>query len=452
MMSGGHGMHGDLPPLPPLIQPEPAGALRAPPTARDENADPAIVEINLTAAPATVAYLDGRPTSAWAYNGSIPGPTIEANKGDEIIVHFTNDLAEPTTIHWHGLRVPNDMDGAGRLTQPIPPGGRFDYRFIVPDAGLFWYHPHVRSNVQVEKGLYGAIVVRDPQEPALDAAAERVLVLDDILVDPASGVVEDQLDMRGMMMGREGNLLLVNGQPSNREIAVAPGERTRLRLVNTATARFFSLRLEGGTMVQIGTDGGLLPAPSARSSILLVPGERADVVVETTTGATLRSVGYERAMGAGAGPAADLARFVTSGTPMTPRPLPAVLRTIDVLAPMGHVTTSRLGERMAHHAWLFTINDRTFPDVPPVAGSLGTKASWTITNESEMDHPFHLHGFFFQRLGVPEWEDTVDVPALSSVDIVVDLASRPGAAGDWMYHCHILEHAERGMMGTLTLQ
>ena len=87
-----------------------------------------------------------------------------------------------------------------------------------------------------------------------------------------------------------------------------------------------------------------------------------------------------------------------------------------------------------------------------MAGSLGTKASWTITNESEMDHPFHLHGFFFQRLGMPEWEDTVDVPALSSVDIVVDLASRPGAAGDWMYHCHILEHAERGMMGTLTLQ
>jgi len=452
MMPGGHGTHADLPPLPPLVQPEPNGDVPVPETARDENPDPAIVEVSLAAAPTTVAYLDGRPATAWAYNGSVPGPIIEANKGDQIIVHFTNDLAEPTTIHWHGLRVPNDMDGAGRLTQPIPPGGRFDYRFVVPDAGLYWYHPHVRSEVQVDKGLYGAIVVRDPAEPALDAAIERLLVLDDILVDPASGAVDDRLDMRGMMMGREGNLLLVNGQSSNRAITVAPGARTRLRLVNAATARFFSLRLEGGAMVQIGTDGGLLPAPRALSSLLLTPGERADVIVETTTGATLTSIGYERAMGAGPGGEAALVRLVTSGAPATPRPLPAALRSIDVLAPIGLVGTSRLGERMAHHEWLFTINDATFPNVPPVMARVGARPSWTITNESDMDHPFHLHGFFFQRRGVAEWKDTIDVPANSSIEIVVDLASRPGAAGDWMYHCHILEHAERGMMGALTLQ
>jgi FtsP/CotA-like multicopper oxidase with cupredoxin domain len=156
-------------------------------------------------------------------------------------------------------------------------------------------------------------------------------------------------------------------------------------------------------------------------------------------------------MGAGAGSEADLVRFVATGAAVTPRPLPAALRAVDVLAPTGRVGTSRLGERMAHHEWLFTINDYTYPNVPPVTASLGGTPSWTITNESEMDHPFHLHGFFFQRRGVPEWKDTIDVPAGSSIEIVVDLASRPGAAGDWMYHCHILEHAERGMMGTLTI-
>ena len=185
---------------------------------------------------------------------------------------------------------------------------------------------------------------------------------------------------------------------------------------------------------------------------MLVPGERADVVVQTTTGATLTSVGYERAMRAGAGPDADLLRFVTSGAAVTPRPLPAALRAIDVLAATGRLGISRLGERMAHHEWLFTINDSTFPDVPLVTASLGATPSWTITNESEMDHPFHLHGFFFQRRGMPEWKDTIDVPAGSSIDIVVDLASRPGQPATGCTTATSCEHAERGMMGTLTLQ
>ena len=212
-----------------------------PPIVEDLSPDPAIVEVSLVAAPAAHTYLVGKPAAVWAFNGSISGPTIEARKGDQVIVHFRNDLPEATTIHWHGLRVPNDMDGAGRLLQPIPPGGSFDYRFVVPDAGTFWYHPHVRSDVQVEKGLYGPIVVHDPGEPDLGVAAERVLVLDDILVDPVTGLVDERIDMRGMMMGREGNLLLVNGQPSNGALTVARGERIRLRLVNAANARFFKL-------------------------------------------------------------------------------------------------------------------------------------------------------------------------------------------------------------------
>jgi FtsP/CotA-like multicopper oxidase with cupredoxin domain len=447
----GHGGHANLPPAPTLIRPEPRSGLPTPKLAEDLSTDPAVVEVSLTAAPAAHEYLAGRPAAVWAFNGSIPGPTIEARKGDLVIVHFRNELPEPTTIHWHGLRVPNDMDGAGRLLQPIPSGGTFEYRFVVPDGGTFWYHPHVRSDVQVEKGLYGAIVVSEPDEPSLDVGAERLLVLDDVLVDPTTGVVDESLGMRGRMMGREGNLLLVNGQPSNGAIHVVRGERVRLRLVNAANARFFKLGLEGGTLTQIGSDGGLLAAPRTIETVLLVPGERVELLLETSAGATLTVLPYERARGAGAGETIGLARFnVSDARAVTPAALPAMLRTIGVLETPAVKQTLRLGEQMAHHHWEFTINDQVFPNVPPIDATLGTRQLWAVENESEMDHPFHFHGFVFQRRGAAEnaeWKDTINIPALSTVELVVDFAAREGAAGDWLYHCHILEHAEGGMMG-----
>jgi FtsP/CotA-like multicopper oxidase with cupredoxin domain len=449
----GHGGHGDLGPPPTLIRPAPRPDLAAPAGVQDDNADPAVVEVSLTAAVAEHAYLDGRPAAVWAYNGTIPGPTIEVTKGSELVVHFKNELPEPTTVHWHGMRVPNDMDGAGRMLQPVPAGGTFDYRFVVPDAGTFWYHPHVRSDVQLEKGLYGAIVVRDPAEPDIAAGVERVLVLDDVFVDPTTGLAEDRVDMRAMMMGREGNLLLVNGQPSNGAITAARGERLRLRIVNAATARFFKLGLDGGSLTQIGSDGGLLPAPRGVDTALLVPGERIDVVLETAGAAALKSLPYERASGAGAGEEIELVRFTPSDAPaVTPPPLPAPLRSIEALAAPAPQQTLRLGERMVHPGWEFTINDEVFPNVPALDAAAGSRQLWSVKNESEMDHPFHVHGFFFQRPGTAEWKDTVNIPALSTVELVTDFAARDGAAGDWMYHCHILEHAEGGMMGEVRVR
>ena len=144
----------------------------------------------------------------------------------------------------------------------------------------------------------------------------------------------------------------------------------------------------------------------------------------------------------------DLVRFTpTDATPVTPAALPATLRTIAVLDTPSSRQTLRLGEQMAHHGWQFTINDHIFPDVPPIDGALGTRQLWTIKNESEMDHPFHLHGFVFQRQGAAEWKDTINIPALATVDLMLDFGARDGAVGDWLYHCHILEHAEGGMMG-----
>jgi FtsP/CotA-like multicopper oxidase with cupredoxin domain len=182
-------------------------------TPDDLNPDPRVLEINLTAEVAQVEISPGRRVEAWTYNGGIPGPLIRLKVGDRLIVHFTNRLPSSTTVHWHGLRVPIQMDGVPGASQPpVTTGGTFTYDFVVPDAGLYWYHPHVMSAAQVGFGLYGAFLVDDPAE-AFSVPLERVLVLSDIditekgtLEDPATG------GSTGMAFGREGNVLLINGR------------------------------------------------------------------------------------------------------------------------------------------------------------------------------------------------------------------------------------------------
>jgi FtsP/CotA-like multicopper oxidase with cupredoxin domain len=427
--------------------------------APDMNPDPRVLEVDLRAAAGEAEYLPGKKSVAWTYNGSVPGPMLEARKGDRVVIHFRNDLPEATTIHWHGLRVPNAMDGAGHLTHAIPPGGAFDYQFVLPDAGLYWFHPHVRSDEQVEKGLYGVIVVRDEREPDLAVTREQVIVLDDVRVDPATGALDLRKDARASMMGREGNLVLINGKPANAGLTLRAGERVRLRVVNAANARYFRLGLAGGALVQVGGDGGLLASPRPVSDgVLLVPGERADLIAEVPaarTTATLRALAYERAIGAGATEPVDLVRLVTGDEgPLSPPPLPAALRDVPAVSGAGGAERRiLLGERMAHHAWEFTINDRLFPEVPPMMAEPNSRERWLVENGTEMDHPFHLHGFFFQATGVePEWKDTINIPAKKTVELVVDLADREGVAGPWMYHCHILEHAEGGMAAELVVR
>jgi FtsP/CotA-like multicopper oxidase with cupredoxin domain len=453
---GGHGDHGDLPPAPAMISPESwSGALMTPAFV-DENPDPAIVEVSLRASLSEVEYLPGKRTQVWAYNGSVPGPTLEAQVGDLVIVHFTNDLPEATTIHWHGLRVPNSMDGAPSAMAPIEPGGSFDFEFTVPDAGTFWYHPHVRSDVQVEKGLYGAIVVRDPAEPAIPAAVEEIVILDDVLLDEATGALDDSIDMRVAMMGREGNLVLVNGMRSNLGVPVRAGEMRRWRMINAANARYFDVTVVNGSMIRIGGDGGLIEAPRSEAGIRLTPGERADVLVwadQPDTTATLRAVPYERAKGAGATEAVDIVRLEAGGDPaLEPGELPAILRTIAATDAPAATRTIRLGERMEGDSVVFTINDAAFPDIPMLTTSAGRTETWEIVNESEMDHPFHIHGFFFQREGEREWKDTINIPASDTLRLHIAFDDRDGATGMWMYHCHILEHGESGMLAEIHVE
>ena len=291
-----------------------------PPNATDINPDPAIVEVVLTASVTTWQYVPGVDTAVWAYNGSVPGPNIRAEVGDTLVVHFTNNLPEPTTIHWHGIENYADMDGAHVSQRPIEPGETFDYAFPLLRDGLYWYHPHVRTNDQVEKGLYGTLLVTDPtKEPVVFAnlggrsVEEHIVVFDDILLDDDMQVVPafestDPLENAIYTLnGRIGNHLLVNGrEASTVTLDVTNGAVQRWWVVNAANSTFCRLDLNDastglGTMLwEIGSDGGFNDRPFRRypvtstapfadhpgqallsemgQGILCMPGERLQVV------------------------------------------------------------------------------------------------------------------------------------------------------------------------------
>ncbi len=427
-------------------------------TLTDENPDPHVVEVRLNAKTAKKTFAGSPPTDVWTYNGSIPAPLIDAHVGDKLVVHFKNDLPEPTTIHWHGVRLPAAMDGTPAMQAPIPPGASFDYTFTLKDAGLFWFHPHVRSDVQVNKGLYGAIRVRGDSEPVADQ--EKVLVLDDIKLK-ADGSIPDYLDDTSKMMGRGGNTILVDGV-ADATLRFRPGATVRLRLVNAANGRFFNLALAGVKLHVIGTDGGLAK-PYEVDRLLIAPGERYDVMLNVpgAAGTTLDLMTdpYDRGHDSGQDPPLKVARVLLDGAPVAaPAPIPTTGATIARFPAPTETFPIALNEKsLPTGEVVFTINDKTAPDVPVLMVPRDGVRGFDIKNESEMDHPFHLHGFFFQvveRNGVPVAEDalankdTVVVPMKSSLKLV----TRFDEPGMWMYHCHILEHAEAGMMGEVHVE
>jgi FtsP/CotA-like multicopper oxidase with cupredoxin domain len=408
----------------------------------------AVVRVELEARATEWGFVPGRLTRAWAYDDQVPGPLIEARVGDVLEVHLVNRLPEPTTLHWHGLRVPAAMDGTDMAQHPIPPGGSFTYRFLLPDAGTFWYHPHSNEAVQLERGLYGALVVRGADEPVLDR--ERVLVLDDVTLDE-DGQIEPPGGPRERRDGREGGTRLVDGT-AEPELAMRAGQVERWRVVNAASARYVRLSLGGRPFRLLGTGGGLLEAPVTVTETLLIPGDRVDVAVGPFTEGDVLAVEalpYDRGMGAAA-----TERFATVRVgPSAPSraSVPERLRVIPPLADgaTAPTRTVRFGERgELAHGVDFLINDELHHRAEPV--TVGELQVWDIVNDTGMDHPFHLHGFFFQvleRNGQPpafrSWEDTVNVPARGRVRIAWVPDDRPG---EWMYHCHILEHHEAGMM------
>lgn len=409
-----------------------------------------VVRVELEARETAWEFVPGRLTSAWGYNGTVPGPVLEATVGDVLEVRLRNGLPEPTTIHWHGLRLPAAMDGTENVQRTIPPGGEFTYRFALPDAGTFWYHPHSDETVQLERGLYGAIVVRGPDEPELDG--ERVLVLDDVALDrkaqikPPGGWIEGH-------DGRQGSTRLVNGR-SEPELDMAAGQIERWRIVNASSARYIRLSIGGQPFRLLASDGGLLTAPVTATEVLLAPADRVELAVGPfAAGETVvvQALPYNQGSMARTKEAATLAT-IRVGAPQPSRAvIPEVLRRIEPLADGAAAPTREvhLGFQVSlTHGVRFTINRERHHRADPVR--VGELQVWDVVNDTKMDHPFHLHGFFFQVVDVngkpPEflsWEDTVNIPPEGRVRIAWMPDDRPG---EWMYHCHILEHHAGGMM------
>jgi FtsP/CotA-like multicopper oxidase with cupredoxin domain len=427
----------------------------------DKNADPKIVEIDIEARVETLEIVPGTKTEVWTYNGSLPGPLIRAHQGDRLIVHFSNKLPKPTTIHWHGVQVPIEMDGVPGVSQaPVEPGGTFTYDFIVPDAGLFWYHPHVMSAAQVGFGLYGALLVEDPAGP-VNIADQLVLVLSDIAIDEADGKLEspDSGGVLGALFGREGNHVLVNGR-LRPAVKIRSGAMQRWRVVNTAKSRYFQFQFEDPQPFQvIGVDGGHMEYSVTQHSVVLAPGERVDLLVaprvDTGKPVTLIAVPYNRGFGSVEFRSAEqLISVEASDLPaVPPAEFPNITRTIAPLSAEGAKRVNiDLITSSEHGLTTFDIKGGPFWRNTSIASEIGEKQLWTITNKAIWAHPIHLHGFFFQEVdekGVPvsprAWKDTIHVPAESTRRFLVKL-DRPGS---WMYHCHILDHAEAGLMSTV---
>jgi FtsP/CotA-like multicopper oxidase with cupredoxin domain len=320
---------------------------------------------------------------------------------------------------------------------------------MLPDAGTFWYHPHMNETVQLERGLYGALIVRGNDELQLDG--ERVLMLDDVALD-RDGQLEPHGDLIERVDGRQGSTLLVNGR-AEPDLTIAGGQVERWRVINASSARYVRLSIGERPFRILGTDGGFLSQPFSAKDVLLTPGDRVDLAVGPFAEGevlTVETLPYER----GSLAAPERARFgrlrVGKAAP-SHAIIPEKLRDIRplVTGPVIPTREIRLGFRAnPGHGVNFTINDELHHRADPVR--IGELQVWDVINGSPLDHPFHLHGFFFQVLevngGRPDflsWEDTVNIPANGRVRIAWLAEDRPG---EWMYHCHILEHHAGGMM------
>jgi len=396
----------------------------------------------------------GKIINAWGFNRQVPGPQLQAAKGDTLVVRVKNNLKEATIVHWHGIRLPASMDGTGDVQKPIEPGETFEYRFVVPDAGTFWYHSHHNETVQMEKGMYGALIVTDETDPQLDG--EKVFVIDDMKLDETGAfpypknLLARQLEKHD---GREGETALINGK-ENPTFLIYGGQQERWRFINAANARYFKMQLGGGRPFKIiGTDGGLLEQAQTVTEVLLTPGERVDIVAgpfQSGESFDIVALPYNRVTKLRA-KKRIYGRVQVLAARESVAYLPEQLRTIAPLAPQD--APANRSVRLSVGASLkrgvdFLVNKKVHGEDKPVR--VGELQVWEVTNASLMDHPFHLHGFFFQVLEINgkapayrAWKDTLNLPPRTTAKIAWMPDNRPGR---WMYHCHIVEHHAAGMM------
>ncbi len=416
------------------------------------------------------------PTEVWTYNGVEPGPALRLRQGVPFRANVENRLGETTTVHWHGIRLPNPMDGVPGLTQkPIAPAARFDYAFTPPDAGTFWYHSHDNSLVQMGRGLAGALIVAEREPPPVDR--ELLWTIQDWRLEPDAQIAPGFGNrMEAAMDGRVGNTVTINGRLPD-TLAVRAGERIRLRLLNVGIARIMALRFEGHRPVIVALDGQPCdPHEPAEGHILLGPAMRADVMLDLQgePGTTYRVIddffdrlsytlihlAYDAAPPVRAHPLDAPVRL-----PANPVPRPNLSAAINhevrlqggMMSGMGNGGMMGQGSMMGSGA-AWAINGQSMtgdgnPDMPPLFRiGRGRSCILDFRNETAWWHPMHLHGHSFNVLtrdGIPvphdEWGDTVLVRPRERVRVAF-VADNPG---DWMLHCHVMDHQVGGLMTTI---
>ena len=436
-----------------------------------------IKSFELAARPATID-LGGKIAKTWVYGDSLPGKVIRVNKNDRVKVAFSNDLVKPTSVHWHGLAIRNDMDGVPGVTTPeVLPGQHFNFDFIVPESGTHWFHPH--TGIQLDRGLYAPFIVDDPHE-ITNYEREWIVILDDwtdgvgqgpdqILADlmQGSGGSASTNGRGGMGMGMGGMgsmngtdggdvnypMYLINGRPKNDpdSLQVRPGERVRIRIINAAADTIFHVALAQHTMSITHSDG--FPVKTYDTTLLQIGmGERYDVVVTMGDGVfplVAEPVGKSdiaRALirtASGGTPNENFRPSELNDTPLTSGSLQATdaVRLPNQRPDRDHNLV--LTGSMNPYQW--RINGRLYPDIKPLNVKTGEMNRFRIRNMSMMSHPIHLHGHTYQlgsAGGTGARKDTVLVPPMGGVNVDF-LTENPGR---WMVHCHNAYHAEAGMM------
>jgi FtsP/CotA-like multicopper oxidase with cupredoxin domain len=450
----------------------------APAAARaDEPAEHVLRAGRFTAAP------DGRSREVWGYNGQLPGPVIRAREGDMLRVKVVNELAVPTSVHWHGMHQPGTwrMDGVDEVSRPpIPAGSDFVYEFKATPAGTHWYHSHV--GVQYNNGLFGPLIVAE-RTPLADYDREEILFINDWFLQPGEALLA--MLLKGMFMRMPGRKepkemkdkkdfgdvpfqsALINGKGRARgdtkspltTVTVKEGETLRLRLINGSSTYAFRFQIDGHPLTVIATDGAPV-RPVRVENLVLSAGERYDVLLKadrvgahwvravTLDGNEARAVlcNAGTAPESPAGPVRWGERLLAPGDLRSREPVQLADRPREI--PL------RLGGSMKPFRW--SINDQFYPKADPITLSKGEAVRFLLRNPTGMDHPFHLHGHYFHVLGRPDalnlkdpvQKDTVNVPAKS--DLVLQWqATNPGR---WFFHCHIEWHLATGMARVIEIK
>ena len=429
----------------------------------------ATTAVSLTARRAEVD-LGGRVVTAMTYGGDLPGRLVRATAGDLLQVDVRNELDQPTSVHWHGLAIRNDMDGVpGVTTAQVEAGRSARYEFVVPDPGTYWFHPH--SGLQLDWGLYAPLIIDSPTEPG-GYDLELAVLLDDW--SPGLGDTPEQLlaglqagggtmamgGMSGMGgMSDTGDVsypaYLANGRMATdaTSLDAKPGQRVRLRIINAAADTTFDVAVAGHRMTVTHTDG--FPVREvAVDTLRLAMGERYDAIITLGDGAfPVVAVPVGKAgtparillrTGSGTTPGIDVRPAELTGRRLELSDLTA---DISVRLPEGDPDTEQdvvLAGDMRSYRW--TINGRSYDDTVPLTVRQGQTTRLRIVNRSMMIHPVHLHGhtFALRTTGRPR-KDTVLVPSMGRIDVDL-VADNPGR---WMLHCHNAFHMEAGMMTRL---